>query len=87
MFKVCAKHEAVPVEVIDAAYPFPVFRDECKHCGSIMVPDWNNTENGVTPMKALPMAKVISLCEYRKARELEKAALQSVANFGPHKGE
>lgn len=44
-------------------------QDECESCGCLMVPDWNATKNGITPFKAKPMAKVISLADFRKRKE------------------
>lgn len=65
--KDCKHTNIVPVQV--DYHGMPAFRDECADCGCIMVPDWNNPVDGIIPMVAQPMGKLINLADYRKQKE------------------
>lgn len=63
-----------------------VHQDECTECGCIGVLADKPDENGLYQIIAQPMAEVISLCDYRRRREeeraIEEAALLNLENFG-----
>ncbi len=46
-----------------------LYQDECNKCGAVGYVDWAEGK-----IKAKPMAKVISLCEFRKSREIKDLA-------------
>lgn len=61
--KECKTHKWIPV-----SEGHGLFHDECEHCGVMGYLDFETGQ-----IKAKPMAKVISLCEYRKKRETKNA--------------
>lgn len=78
------KHEWKSVPAVGNSHGH--FRDECVNCGCVGEPDWNNPVNGFIPIKARPLAKIVDFSKFKQEREIEKAALKALNDFGSYDG-